>query len=422
MQEFESVIKNPKFVYLWTSQILSQLTVNIMNFLLLTRLFTVTGSTIATSMLWVAYALPAIFFGPIGAASVDLVSRRKMLMVTNLLQAVTVAGFILIHQSSIFLLYFVVVLYSLFNQFYVPAESSSLPSVVPKNKLAYANSLFFITQQGSLVLGFGAAGIFLNLIGFTWSLVLCAVFLFIAFISSTFLPEMKPTREVPEALDKLLITFFKSIYEGYVFIKDHKVILFPLLLLIGMQVSLAVIVVNLPVIATQILNVSVNYAGLLVVVPAGIGAVIGSILIPRNLNKTWRKKNVIEISAAILSLGVFLIVFLIPFIPVFLRVIFEPMFVVLIGFGFIGVTIPTLTYLQESTPQWLRGRVFGNLWFLVTIATIFPVIFSGFISEFLGVKTLLVLLMIGTMSIFYYSKRHGQRFINENFDEIKNEK
>ncbi len=422
MQEFESVIKNPKFVYLWTSQILSQLTVNIMNFLLLTRLFTVTGSTIATSMLWVAYALPAIFFGPIGAASVDLVSRRKMLMVTNLLQAVTVAGFILIHQSSIFLLYFVVVLYSLFNQFYVPAESSSLPSVVPKNKLAYANSLFFITQQGSLVLGFGAAGIFLNLIGFTWSLVLCAVFLFIAFISSTFLPEMKPTREVPEALDKLLITFFKSIYEGYVFIKDHKVILFPLLLLIGMQVSLAVIVVNLPVIATQILNVSVNYAGLLVVVPAGIGAVIGSILIPRNLNKTWRKKNVIEISAAILSLGVFLIVFLIPFIPVFLRVIFEPMFVVLIGFGFIGVTIPTLTYLQESTPQWLRGRVFGNLWFLVTIATIFPVIFSGFITEFLGVKTLLVLLMIGTMSIFYYSKRHGQRFINENFDEIKNEK
>lgn len=409
------VIKRPKFVNLWLSQILSQLTVNIMNFLLLTQLFTVTGSTIATSLLWIAYALPAIFFGPIGAASVDLVSRRKMLMITNLLQALTVGVFIFIHQASIFIFYFVVVLYSLFNQFYVPAESSSLPSVVPKNYFAYANSLFFITQQGSLVLGFATAGILLNFLGFTGSLILCSVFLFIAFISTAFLPEMKPEKAVPEAFDQLLITFFKSIYEGYEFIKDHKAILLPLLLLMGMQVSLAVIVVNLPLIATQILNVSVNYAGLLVVAPAGIGAVIGSAIIPRNLGKKWRKKRVIEVSSAILSFGIFLTVFLVPLLPTMFRVIFEPLFVVLIGLGFIGVMIPTLTYLQESTPEWLRGRVFGNLWFLVTIATIFPVLFSGVITQFFGVKTLLVLLMLATMFVFYYSRRHGQKLINENF-------
>lgn len=387
-----------------------------MNFVLLTRLFTVTGSTIATSILWVAYALPAVFFGPIGAAFVDLASRRKILMITNLLQALTVFGYILTHQTSIFLLYFVVVLYSLFNQFYVPAESSSLPSVVPKNSLPHANSLFFITQQGSLVLGFGAAGILLNLIGFTGSLITCSVFLFIAFVSTAFLPEMKPSKKIPETLDKLLITFFKSIYEGYEFIKSHKVILFPLLLLMGMQVALAIIVVNLPVIATDILHVSVNYAGLLVVVPAGLGAVIGSVVVPKNLNKKWRKKNVIEVCAALLSFGIFLIVFLIPLLPIFVRVMLEPLFVVLVGFGFIGVTIPTLTYLQESTPEWLRGRVFGNLWFLVTIATIFPVLFSGVITEFFGIRTLLVLLMVGTMFIFYYSKRHGQRFIVENME------
>lgn len=390
-----------------------------MNFLLLTRLFSVTGSTIATSLLWVAYALPAIFFGPIGAASVDLVSRRKMLMVTNLLQALTVFIYIMAHQSSIFILYFVVVLYSLFNQFYVPAESSSLPSVVSKNLFPFANSLFFITQQASLVLGFGAAGILLNLIGFNGSLILCSIFLFAAFIATAFLPEMKPRKGVPEALDKLLIIFFKSIYEGYEFIKNHKTILFPLSLLVGMQVSLAIIVVNLPVIATEILKVSVNYAGLLVVVPAGIGAVIGSIIIPKNLKTHWRKKSVIEVSAALLSFGIFLIVFLVPLLPIALRVIFEPIFVVLIGFAFIGTTIPTLTYLQESTPLWLRGRVFGNLWFLVTIATIFPVIFSGFITDFFGIKTLLVILMIGTMFVFYYSKRHGQKLIIEQFENGK---
>ena len=419
MQDFKSVISNHNFLYLWISQILSQLTINIMNFLLLTRLFTVTGSTIATSLLWVAYALPAIFFGPIGAASVDLISRRKTLMITNLLQAITVFGYILSRQPSIFILYFIVVLYSLFNQFYVPAESSLMPSVVSKKLFPHANSLFFITQQASLVLGFGAASILSSLIGFSGSLVLCSIFLFIAFVATAFLPETRPPKGVPEAFDKLLITFFTSIYEGYEFIKSHKSILFPLLLLMGMQVALAIVVVNLPVIASEILKVSVNYAGILIVVPAGVGAVIGSIVIPKILRARWRKKVIIEVSSALLSFGVFLIVFLIPLIPIVLRIVLEPVFVILIGFGFVGATIPALTYLQEVTPLWLRGRVFGNLWFLVTIATIFPVIFSGFVAEFFGVKTLLVLLMTGTMFVFYYSKRNGQKLIAEQFENGK---
>ena len=55
------------FHLLWISQILSQVTVNMMNFLLLAKLFNETGSSIATSLLWVSFALPTIFFGPIGA-------------------------------------------------------------------------------------------------------------------------------------------------------------------------------------------------------------------------------------------------------------------------------------------------------------------------------------------------------------------
>jgi hypothetical protein len=77
-KEFKSFTKNPKFLYLWVSQILSQLTVNIMNFLLLAHLFETTKSSIAVALLWVAYSLPALIIGPIGAASVDLLSRRNI--------------------------------------------------------------------------------------------------------------------------------------------------------------------------------------------------------------------------------------------------------------------------------------------------------------------------------------------------------
>jgi len=415
MKDYKILIKNSGFVHLWISQLFSQITVNMMNFLILTRLFTVTGSSIATSLLWVAYALPSIFFGPIGAAAVDLVSRKKILVATNFLQALTVFVFFLSQDTSIFLLYVVVLLYSFFNQFYIPAETSSLPSMVPKPLFVHANSLFFISQQASIILGFGMAGILQNMIGFNGSLILCTVFLFIAFVSTTFLPEMKPSVKVPRSLDRLLITFFKSIYQGYKFIKENKIILFPLLLLLGVQIGLAMILVTIPLIAVEILKVSVSYAGLLIIVPAGIGATIGSFIISKNLKLNWRKKFVIESSAAIIAAALFLIVFLIPFLSITLRVILEPFFVILIGLGFVGITIPAVTFLQESTPIWLRGRVFGNFWFLTTICTIFPVLFSGVFVEFLGVRSLLIIMMLAIIFVFYYSKKHGQELIEKHF-------
>jgi MFS family permease len=94
MKDFKIVLKNKNFIYLWSSQILSQLTINIMNFLLLIKLFNETSSTIATSFLWVAYALPAIFIGPIAAASVDMLDRKRVLLITNLMQSILVFSYV----------------------------------------------------------------------------------------------------------------------------------------------------------------------------------------------------------------------------------------------------------------------------------------------------------------------------------------
>lgn len=404
------------FKFLWTSQVFSQVTVNMMNFLLLARIYTITGSSIATSLLWISYALPCVFFGPIGAATVDLINRRKILMVTNFLQSLTVFGYIFLHLESIFLLYAIVVIYSLLNQFYIPAESATLPSIVKKKKLPQANSLFFLTQQVALIVGFGLAGIIENFIGFNGSLILCSSLLFLAFISVSFLPNLEPTKKIPENLEALMRVFFNHIIEGYRFIKNKKSILYPLSLLLLIQIGLTMIIVDLPIIAEEIFKVSVSYVGLLVVVPAGIGAAIGSIFVTKYIKKGWRKKRIINISLFILSISVLAISLGLPYIPSVIRFITGPLLVALVGIGFIGVNIPTLTYLQEVTPEWLRGRVFGNLWFLITIATIFPVIFSGVISEFFGVRTLLTILAIGVAFAFYYSVNKGQKLIEENFN------
>lgn len=413
--DFKKIISRPKFVYLWTSQILSQVTINIMNFLLLAKLYAVTGSSIATSLLWVAYALPALVFGPIGATVVDLVSRRKTLMIANLLQAATIFLTIFVNQQSIFILYAVVLIYSLLNQFYVPAESAYLPSTVAKEDLPQANSMFFLTTQASLVLGFGFAGIIQRFIGFDGALILCSIFLFAAFVSTSLLEETSPVKKIPEEFEKALKTFFDGIIGGYEFIRENKPVFYPLLLLLGLQASLAIIVVSLPVIAVQILGISVNFSGVSIVVPAGLGAVLGSVYIPRLIKKGYRKKQVIEAALMGIMISVLLITQGIPVAPLIYRIIFTPILIILAGFSFVAINLPTLTFLQSATPLWLRGRVFGNLYFLVTIVSVFPVLFSGAITELFGIRTMLSILALGTGAVLFYSRRHGDTMVKENF-------
>ena len=416
MGEFKPLIRNPKFVYVWLSQILSQLTISIMNFLLLIRLFAVTGSTIATSLLWVAYALPAILIGPFAAASVDLFDKRKMLMITNLLQSATIFGYALVHETKFFLLYGVAFAYSLLNQFYVPAEAASIPAVVPKKHLPYANGLFFVTQQGALIVGFGVAGVLNHWLGYSNSIFLAAGLLFLAFVSVSFLPELKEEQEeTPRTFQQAVEHFFETIVEGYEFIKEQRSILAPFLLLIGLQIASAVVTVNIPVVATELLGISPNSAGTLIIVPAGIGAIVGAIFIPKLLRAGARKKKIMEACFMALGLLFLLLTFLVPEIPGGLRLLFSTGITILIGLTFVGLLIPAQTYLQEATPGGLRGRVFGNFWFLVTIATLLPVIFSGAITELLGIRTLLVIMSGLAIGALIFSKRYGQKMIENGF-------
>lgn len=411
MNDFRPLLKNKKFIYLWISQILSQLTINIMNFLLLVTIFNRTGSTIATSLLWISYALPALLVGPFAAALVDIYDKRKILMISNLLQSLVVFGFALVHGGRLFLLYGVAFAYALFNQFYVPAELASLPSVVRKKLLPQSNGLFLLTHTAAIVVGFGVAGLFIQALGFDSTLFLSSGFLFLAFLSVSLMPKMQGKETLPKAYEEAIAEFFKRILAGYVFIKKHKRILYPFLLLISFQVSLAVLVINMPLIATDILKISANASGLFVALPAGLGAAIGAITIPRLLKRGMRKKKTIETFLLSITLAVFLLAFLIPQLDYSARLIVAEAILILAGIFFIGVIIPAQTFLQEVTPRDLRGRVFGNYWFLYTIVTILPVLTAGALAEIFGIRILLFLIALFSFFLLFVSKKYGQKMI-----------
>ena len=411
-EDLKYLVKNTKFPYLWTSQILSQIAINMMNFLLLVKLYERTSSTLAVSLLWVSYSLPVIIIGPIASAFVDYVDRRSILIFTNLFQALVIFFYAIFFKENVFLVYSIAFFYSLLNQFYLPSESASVSYLVKKELLPHASGFFYISQQLSLVFGFASASILKNFLGFNISLFICSLLLFMAFVSVLFLPKMKSKIENEMSLENHIIEFFKSIFSGYEYIRANKNILFTFLTLIFVQVIFSIVIISVPTISENILKFSANLSGIYIVIPAALGSLTGAIYIPKFLRNKWRKKNLIEISFITMSILLFVETVIVYYIPLYFNIIISAVLIFFLGVFFTGIIIPSQTFLQENTHDTYKGRIFGNMWFITTIATIIPVIFYGAITEIIGIRLVLFLISILCLIVYYFSKNRIFKIIN----------
>lgn len=401
----KGLFKNKNFLSLWGSQITSLLTINLLNFLVIVKVYEQTNSTIASSFIWVAYAIPAIIVGPFAAAAVDMYDRRKILILSNLLQALIVFAYAFLYQRFVFLSYGVISFYSLVNQFYVPAETAFLTRIVPQKHLAAANSLFFVSQQSATIIAFGLAGIANEAFGFQITAIIASMFLFAGFVAVVFLPADRSRSARPEGnIEDRFVEFLIRMKEGFHFIRHTDEIFYPFLFLVWLQIAMSVLVVNLPAIGIEIVKTRPALAGPLVVLPAGVGAVTASIFLTKLLARKIRKQKIVHASLVMLASTFMIVSLLLPIIPFWLGrfVLIASFFGA--GMAFVGTLVPTITFLQEKTPEKLAGRVFGNFWFVTTALTVLPVIFSATITEILGARLMLFSIGMATIVVYVVSK------------------
>lgn len=389
-QEFISFVKeNRNFNLLWGSQCLSQITLNMINFVMATRIYEKTGSTLAVSFLWIFYYLPSFFLGPFSGLFVDLWSRRKILLYTNFLQGVTMLLF-LFTKGSIYPIYPIVFLYSLLNQFYNPAESASLPCLVKKKDLPTANSLFMITTQGSLIFGLGVSGILMRLLGKNIPIYISALSLFLAALATYFLPVDEPVRKNwLSGLGK----FWTGIKTGYVFISKTKIILFPLLLMIFFQSFLVILGVTIPGFARNILGIEIQDAGPLIIVPLGLGTLTGVFLLTK-FGERYRKRTLMKNGMVAGFLILVFSAFVLPYFGRYRTLVAIPLMMLLGLAGFL-IIVPNQTIVQENTPPLLRGRVFGAWGFLTNVLTLPILLFSATIVDAVGIRPFVFLIAAG---------------------------
>ncbi|MGI9105321.1 MAG: MFS transporter [Pyrinomonadaceae bacterium] len=150
---------NRGFRQLWLGQVVSQLGDWFDTIAVMTLVLNLTGSGRAVGLIMVARFLPSVVVGPLSGVVADRFDRRRIMIVSDLLRAVVVLGFLFVRRADqIWLIYALTILQLTFSTFFEPAKSAAIPSIVAERELITANAISSVTWSAMLTLGAVAGG------------------------------------------------------------------------------------------------------------------------------------------------------------------------------------------------------------------------------------------------------------------------
>jgi MFS family permease len=157
-----AVFRKRDFSLLWLAQLISTAGSALTDLAAGIYVFRITGSALAVGLTLMVTAVPSLVVGLLAGVFVDRHDRKRILIVTCLIQAVIVgliAVVIGIDALAIPGLYALLLLNAGIKQFFDPAHDSLIPEMASDEELAAANSFLSIAAFGSTAIGFAGAGI-----------------------------------------------------------------------------------------------------------------------------------------------------------------------------------------------------------------------------------------------------------------------
>ena len=373
VDQAKRVLRNPKFLALFGSQIFTQVGGNMVLFGLTVTVFGLTDSNTSVSLLLLTFLVPAVVFGAIAGVFVDMFDRRQILVWTNFARG-ALYMLLIFFPDQLIVIYVVTALVATLTTFFGPAEAAMIPLVVKREQLMTANSLFILMLQASFVLGFALLGPLAH-----------TVLGMRAARSSSWPPptaspacsagscprrhRARPGMASLASARSAINATYEQLKEGLQYIRDHHNIAWSLTYL-AITASLIGVLGSLgPAFAKDVLGLE---EGDLVVIllPLGAGLVSG-IVILNLIGKYLPRRRLIE--GGMIALAISLVILGLAQnldmlrngddITALIAVVVVVAFAAGVCYAFVAV--PAQTSLQEELPSDVRGRVFGVLNMLV---------------------------------------------------------
>lgn len=398
MSEYISLLqRNRNFRLLWWGNVISLLG-DWFNLIASASLISsLTNSGVAISYLFLVRFVPLFVVSPFAGVIADRFSRKRILITSDLLRAVTVLGFLFVRSSEqVWLLYVLTAVQFTLSAFFSPARSALLANVVAREDLVTANALDSFTWSTMLALGAFAGGVVAALFGLQTAFIAdAATFVLSAVVISWMVVPGKVRTAVTSQ------TGWLDFLDGFRFLWRHR-----FLLVIGSVKAAGSLVwggINVLEIkyANEIFALSDRVIpfvqdgatatlGMIYVV-SGLGTGLGPLFMRRRLgDKPPRMLAGIAIGFVLTGIGICSLG-LAPTLLLFLAATF----IRTVGTGTLWVFSAAL--LQTMTPDVFRGRVFAFEFAALTLTQSISVLAAGYGLDNLGWTVQQVTLAFGVL-------------------------
>ncbi len=161
-----TVLHRRNFTLLWLGGLISMLGDWALIAALPYYIYERTGSALASGAILITYTVPALLLGSAAGVFVDRWDRKRVMVVSNMLQSVAVLCLLLVRSDDwLWVVYAVALMQSSLATFFGPAEHSLLPHLVDEEYLLAANSMNALNNNLARLLGPPIGGALIGLFG-----------------------------------------------------------------------------------------------------------------------------------------------------------------------------------------------------------------------------------------------------------------
>ena len=402
------------FFLLWQGQMVSAFGDVIYEIALGFWVLAVTGSTGLMGTLMAASALPRILIAPFAGVIVDRCNRRNMLVLMDLVRGIVITAVgtaALLGFVRIWMVFAAGVILGICAAFFNPTVSSTVPDIVPRDKLIQANSALSMVGTGTNILASPLGGFMYQLLGAPIMFLVNGIsYLFSAFTEIFIkVPKIERKVSVEDAMQSTRDSFKQDLKGGFKFVWNFKGLRYLIIAaaFLNFFANMGIILI-LPLFQrTESLGAG-KYGVAIALLTSGMFtgmALISIIKVPYE-----KRLYIFMISGVIFSIG----------FAVFPMVNFKFMLVLLFIAGFFNAIVNTFisATLQLTVPQEMRGKVFSIMNTVCGGLVPIAMAVGGILAEFIAIKyiilTCFMLSGLGIIPLGFIKK--FKHFINFNPD------
>lgn len=404
--------RNQDFLKLWSAQTTSVFGTQIASLAYpLTAILVLQASSVEMGILRATGSASAVLVGFFAGVIVDRVSRKPLLIFTDLGRAfltslIPAAAFLgVLRIEHLFIISFFAGALNITSEV---AAMAFLPSVVKKENLVEGNSKFAATDSVAAIAGPGISGFLVQILTAPVTIIIDAV----SFVFSAFFVWTIRSPEGEKAVKEEKQSVWSEIVEGFAFVYKNP-ILRPLAegialhFLFMLAISTIFTLYAIRELRLEPLLLGVIFSAF------GFGFLFGALAVKRLTNLFGQGK--IMVFGALLNAFASL---LIPSVSGSTTVFFLFAAHLLLAFGIQIHGINLMSLRQSITPNHLQGRMNGSFRFVNVCMMMFGALFAGLLGELIGLRATLFIGAVGMflpfLRLFFSPIRNFTQPIAEN--------